>query len=166
MAGLQLMHVIFGGTMSSRLFIAIREREGLAYYVRSSIDAYQDAGIFSVRAGLDRKRLDKAVKILKFEIERFKKEGPTSEEVKRAKEYMRGKLALALEDSFNLAEFYGKQALLYKKVKNPKQRLAEVMKVDKNQIRRIARETLDWQRAGVAAIGPFNSRASVLKYFK
>lgn len=166
MPALQLMHVILGGTMSSRLFIAIREREGLAYYVRSSVDSYKDTGLFSIRSGLDIKRFDKAVSILKTEIERFKKEGPTREEVKRAKDYIKGKLALSLEDSFNLAEFYGKQALLFKSIKTPKQRLAEILKVDEKKIKQVANEVLDWRMASVALIGPFKTKASVLKHFK
>lgn len=165
MPALQLMHVIFGGTMSSRLFIAIREREGLAYYVRSSVDAYADTGMFSVRAGLDISRLDKAVSILKTEIERFKKEGPTAQELKRAKEYMKGKLALALEDSFNLAEFYGKQTLLYKDVKTPKQKLSEIMAVDTDEIKKLANTILDWKKSSVAAIGPYKNKSGILKYF-
>ena len=166
MPALQLMHVIFGGTMSSRLFIAIRERQGLAYYVRSSVDSYEDSGLFTIRSGLDIKRFDKAADILKKEIKRFKKHGPTSEEIKRAQEYIKGKLALSLEDSFNLAEFYGKQALLFKRIKTPKQRLADIMKVDQKKVRQIAGRVLDWDRAGVAVIGPFKTKASVLKYFK
>lgn len=166
MPAMQLMHVILGGTMSSRLFIAIREREGLAYYIRSSVDSYEDTGIFSISSGLDIRRFDKAVSILKKEIERFKKEGPTRGEVKRAKDYIKGKLALSLEDSFNLAEFYGKQALFFKKIKTPKQRLSDILRVDEKRIRQVAVETLDWRKAGVALIGPFKTKTSVLKYFK
>lgn len=162
---LQLVHVVLGATMSSRLFIAIREREGLAYYVRSSVDPYEDTGIFSIRAGLDPSRFAQASGILKNEIAKFKKEGVTREEFKRAKEYIKGKLQLALEDSASQAEFYGKQALLMKKIKTPAQRLAEINRVKRSDIIRVSRKIFDWRRAGIAVIGPYKNTSEILKYF-
>lgn len=162
---MQIMHIILGASMSSRLFIAIRERQGLAYYVRSSVDSYEDTGIFTIKSGLDIKRVDKAVEILKKEIEKFKKEGITAEELKRAKDFAKGKIALALEDSFQLAEFYGRQGLLYKSVKTPREKLAALNRVKAEDVRRLAEKTLDWNRAGVAVIGPFKNKNAILKYF-
>jgi len=165
MPAMQIMHIILGASMSSRLFIAIREREGLAYYVRSSVDPYEDTGIFSIKSGLDIRRFGKAITILKSEIEKLKKDGITGEELKRAKDFAKGKMALGLEDSFNLAEFYGRQALLYNRIRTPRERLAMLNRVTASDVQRLARKTFDWSRAGVAVIGPFINKNSVLKYF-
>jgi predicted Zn-dependent peptidase len=163
---LQLIHVILGANMSSRLFIAIRERQGLAYYVRSSVDSYEDTGIFSIRSGLDRHRLSQAADILKSEINKFKSQGATKEELKKAKEYIKGKLRLGLEDSATQAEYYGKQALLMKQVKTPRQRLTETGRVTSDDIARVSKKIFDWSRAGVAVIGPYRKKSEVLKLFK
>ncbi|MDD4995378.1 MAG: pitrilysin family protein [Patescibacteria group bacterium] len=166
LSALTLGSVILGGTMSSRLFIAIREREGLAYYVNSSVDCYEDAGIFSIRAGLDTSRLVKAASILIAEIEKFKKFGPTAEEVRRAKDTVRGKFELALEDSANQADFYGKQALLMKRIKTPQEKLREIQRVSGADIVRVAARIFDWRRAGIAIIGPYHRPSDITKYFK
>ena len=108
-----LLNVILGGNMSSRMFLRIREARGLCYYVASSTDNYMDTGAVSVRAGVDKSRLDEAITAIKDELLLAAKDGVTDEEVNRAKEFLKGKLALSLEDSEERAHFYGRQQLLY-----------------------------------------------------
>jgi len=162
---LQILNVILGATMSSRLFIAVREREGLAYYVRSAAESYEDTGIFEIRAGLDVARFKKAIEIIKLELEKMVKHGPTQEEVERAKEFVRGKLELSLEDSAQQAEFYAKQMLLMEKIKTPEQRLREVLRVKRADVLRVARKCFNFKKMGVAAIGPFRNKGQIIKYF-
>ncbi|MBU0648677.1 insulinase family protein [Patescibacteria group bacterium] len=162
---LQVLNVIIGATMSSRLFIAVREREGLAYYVRSAVESYEDTGIFEIRAGLDMTRFGKAVEIIKFELGQMVKHGPTREEMARAKEFIRGKLELSLEDSAQQAEFYARQMLLMKKIKTPEQRLGEVLRVRRADVLRAARKCFNFKRMGLAAIGPFRDKNQIIKYF-
>ena len=94
--------------MSSRLFIEVRERKGLAYFVRAGIDVYEDTGSLQVRAGLARGRMEEALATIVKELRKIKK-GVTSEELKRAKENIRGKMAIELEESSEVASFYGRQ---------------------------------------------------------
>ena len=108
-----VLNVILGGNMSSRMFLRIREARGLCYYVASSTDNYMDTGALSVRAGVDQSRLDEAITAIKDELLLAAKDGVTDEEVKRAKEVLKGKLALSLEDSEERSHFYGRQQLLY-----------------------------------------------------
>jgi predicted Zn-dependent peptidase len=108
-----ILSIILGGNMSSRMFLRIRERLGLCYYIHTSTDDYLDTGALSVHAGVDQSRLEEAIKAIKHELLEAGSQGVTEEEVRRAKEYMKGKLTLALEDSEERAHFFGRQQLLY-----------------------------------------------------
>lgn len=162
---LQVTNVVLGACMSSRLFIAIRERQGLAYYVRSQPEAYEDTGTFIIRAGLDIGRLSLAVEILKNEINKIRSQGITDKEIDLAREFIRGKLELELEDSASQAEFYSRQMLLMKEVKTPQERLKEITDVTKDDVLKVAKKALDFKKSGLAVIGPFKNKNEVLKYF-
>lgn len=151
---LNLLSIILGGTMSSRLFTEVRERRGLAYFVKTEIQPYEDTGIFTIRAGLDPKRLNEAVQVISKEIYKIKKEGVTEEELRRAKKTIQGRMALALEDSSALASFYGKQEILEGKIKTPEDKLEEVKKVTVKDVERVAREIFDRSKLSLAIISP------------
>lgn len=153
---LNVLSIILGGTMSSRLFTAVREREGLCYFIRSAASPYQDIGDITIQAGLAKDRLERAMKIIIRELRRMKDRQVTSEELARAKDYVKGKLALSLEDSSHQADWYAKQELLMKKVMTPEQRLARVFRVTKDDVAKVANDVFRSGRASVAAIGPFS----------
>lgn len=164
-AALRLMGLILGGTMSSRLFIEVREKRGLCYTVRAGMDQYEDCGIFSVRAGLDAKRMTLAMKTIVDELKRISKSGVTAAEVKMAKENVHGSMTLRLEDSSDRAEFYARQLLFRGKVESPEQRLKELMKVSAADVQRVAKEYLDFAKLSIAAIGPYATDAEILAHF-
>lgn len=112
-----LLSIILGGNMSSRMFLRIREARGLCYYINSSTDDYLDAGALSVRAGVDKSRLDEAITAITHELNEAAKSGVSDDELQRAKEYLKGKVTLSLEDSEDRAHFYGRQQLLYANTK-------------------------------------------------
>lgn len=152
MPALNLLSVIFGGTMSSRLFIEVRERRGLAYFVRTEADPYEDTGFFGIRAGLDPKRLQEAVRVISKEIFKLKKDGITGGELRRAKKTIEGRMALDLEDSSALAGFFGRQEVLNEKIKTPEEKLAEIKKVTAEDIGNVAKEILNPKKLSVALI--------------
>lgn len=151
---LALLANVLGGTMSSRLWIAVRERRGLAYTVRATADAYQDIGSFSVHAGLDPSRLDEALRTITRELRRVRDRGITAEECSRAKENIEGRIILGLEESSERAEWYGRQALLRKEVLTPEEKIARLMAVERTDVARVARELLRTDRLHLAVIGP------------
>ncbi len=155
---------ILGGTMSSRLFISVRERKGLAYLVRATQSEYEDVGTFMIHSGLDISRLDLAMKTIKQEIRKIKKHGVTAEELRRAKDHVRGRVTLALEDSMRQADFYADQELFQDKILTPKERLAEFDKVTRSQVQKAANEILDEGRLSVAGIGPYRNPKELLKH--
>jgi predicted Zn-dependent peptidase len=155
-AALTVLANILGGTMSSRLFIAVRERRGLAYSVRASTDAYRDVGELVVTAGLDAARIDKAMKVVLRELRRLREHLVTREELERAQDNIEGRLTLAMEDACVRADWYGKQATLRSEIWTPKERIRRIRRVTREQIGRVARQLLHTNRLHLALIGPFD----------
>jgi len=161
----KLLGSILGGTMSSRLFLSVRERKGLAYFIRASQSEYEDVGMFVIQSGLDLSRLDLASQIIFRELRSIKKNGVTAEELKRAKDNLHGRVTLALEDSMHQAEFYAEQDMFLDEIKTPKQRLTEFDKVTRKEVQKVADEIIDFKRLSIAGIGPYKTPASLLKHF-
>jgi predicted Zn-dependent peptidase len=166
LSALSVLGNILGGTMSSRLFISVRERKGLAYFVRAGVDVYEDTGAFVVRAGLTKTRIIEAIKTICDELVRVKKNGVAATELRRAKDNIAGRLALELEDSSDLASFYGKQELYEGKIKTPAEKLAQIEAVTAADVKAVARLVLRKEAASLAVIGPFKDEKKLLRAVK
>ncbi len=162
---LQLMSVILGGNMSSRLFINIRERNGLCYFIRSWNNLYEDIGATIIQAGLDKSRIDFAIKAIRSELEKISF-GVSDEELRRAKEFIAGKLALDLEDSMSIAQYYGNLELINKPLISPKEKLKKIMAVKASEVKSVAQKIFDFNKANLAIIGPFKDEIRFLKLLK
>ncbi|MFH1712984.1 MAG: insulinase family protein, partial [Candidatus Jacksonbacteria bacterium] len=160
---LKLLSIILGGNMSSRLFINIRERQGLCYYISSNVEAYKDCGYLLIKAGVDNNRTLKAVKLILKELRQIRDQGIAKSEFKRAKDFIRGKLALSLETSDELAFWVGGQEMMLSRIKTPEQKLLEFERVNINQIKKIAQEIIQNQRLNLAVIGPYKTRDKFVK---
>lgn len=164
--GLHLLSIILGGNMSSRLFTSVREKNGLAYFIRCYPNFYQDCGNIMVQSGLDNNRTEEALKIILNELRGVKKNGVTEKELKDAKEFMRGKIVLNLEDSSNLAEYFAKQEVLLGEVMTPEQKMEKYDAVAVKDIKRIANKIFQKSKFNLAIIGPFKSELKFLKAVK
>ncbi len=165
---LNLLAVILGGNMSSRLFLEVREKHGLAYSVRSGLDIYEDTGSLIVSAGLDKIRIEKALTLICKELKRIKKD-LNSAEIKRGKEFLAGKTALDLEDSASAAQWYGQQELFTGKMLTPAEKIAKIMAVTKADLVTVAEEVINFNKANLAIIGPFKDQKpfeKIIKSFK
>jgi len=152
-AAASVLNTILGGSMSSRLFIQIRERRGLAYMVRSGAEQFRDTGYLYVRAGLEAKNINKAIKVIRQEIEKIIEKGVSVRELKNAKTHIRGALTLALEDSSAQANWYAKQVLFQKKVVAPEKKLEKIDRVTRKDVQDLARRVYKFNRMRVAVIG-------------
>ena len=112
--------------MTSRLFQRIREEEGLAYSVYSSLASYKDIGLFSIYAGLKAENLKKTEKIIFEETEKLLKDGLTEEEILRAKKQIAGSLILSGESVSSHMSTMGKGILLNGRVKSEDEILKKV----------------------------------------
>lgn len=159
---LSVMNTILGGSMSSRLFIRIRERLGLAYMVRSGDEHFHDVGYSYIRAGLDAKNINKAIAAIKQEIEKMVQKGATSRELKDAKTHIHGSIVLSLEDSSSQANWFAREAVLSKHIETPEEALNKVQAVSAEDIKRVAREVFDWKKMRVAVIGKVKAEDIIL----
>lgn len=149
----KLLSIILGGNMSSRMWLNIREEKGLCYYISTETDSYLDAGCLSTRAGVDQSRLHEAITLMLHEYAECRKKGITGEELSRAKEFLKGKITLSLEDSEELAHFYGKQQLLYPKVRSIEEYFTEIDRVTGQQVNALAKRLLKPEEMRLVVIG-------------
>ncbi len=155
---LALLAIILGGNMSSRLFVNIREKKGLAYFVSCQAETYEDIGNLMIRSGLDKSRIEEALKSIVFELKRIKNKGVSKSELKNAKEYIRGKTTLKLEDSSSLAGWFASQELLDKEVLTPEEKFAKIDRVRLKDIKRAARDIIKENMLKAVIIGPFTDQ--------
>jgi predicted Zn-dependent peptidase len=163
---LNLLSIILGGNMSSRLFVSVREKRGLCYFVRCYPNYYQDAGNIVIQSGLDKSRIEEAIKVIQQEINKIKTKGVTAKELEDSKAFLRGKTILSLENSSSLAEYYAKQELLVGKILTPEQRTKQFDKITVADIKSVANEIFQDNLINLALIGPFKSKEKFEKIFK
>ena len=158
---LSVLAAILGGGMSSRLFHEVREKRGLGYYVRSSTDEYTDAGTLVSMAGIDPKRIDEALKVMLEEYSKISqgKMELKAEELKKAKEFLKGHLVLDLEDSRSVAVYYAVQELLEERIENPDEVIAKIDKVTSEDVQAVGQEFFKNQGLNLALIGKLSPSA-------
>lgn len=163
---LNLLSVILGGNTSSKLFMEIREKLGLAYYVYSWGDQYLDCGYLGMAAGVPHIKLPEVVKKI-TEICASIKDGAISEDdIKFAKSYVRGQMALKFETSDEIAGFVSGQELFYNKVIQPDDIFEKIEKVSKKDILAAAKELFVPERANLTAIGKHETGAKTENFYK
>ena len=161
-----ILGIILGGMMSSRLFMEVRERLGLAYYVKTEVSANPDTGFLMTRAGVDNKNVEKAIITIIKEYKKISQKAVPIPELKKAKEYIKGKLALILEPSDALASFYGEQELLKKEILTPKEIYAKIDEVSSRDILAVAKDIFQSKKLNLALIGPFKDKNKFQKLLK
>jgi predicted Zn-dependent peptidase len=142
------------------MFMEVREQKGLCYSISTSTDFYSDAGCISTHAGVDLKRVPQAIEAIMVEYGRIAREGPTAEEVTKAKNYLKGKLTLRFEDSEELASYYGTQSILLNRLRSVDAAFAKVDAVTRDEIHLAAQTLFQPEYCRLAAIGPFDGRQS------
>ncbi len=151
----RLLNTILGEGMRSRLFQEVRERLGLAYTVESYTTTLQDTGALGIYAGVSVERTAQAIRAILAELERMRQEPVPEDELAKAKEFVRGRLALSLEDSFSQAAWYARQELMGPEVLEPEEVVAHNEAVQAADIQRIAGFVFQPNRLNLAVVGPF-----------
>jgi predicted Zn-dependent peptidase len=152
---LQLVATILGTGMSSRLFTEVRERRGLAYYVYATNHSYVDAGALFSQAGVDVNRVDDAVETIARELRRIADEPVGSEELDKAKNLVKGRLALQLEAPQGLILFGLRREVLEGRVPEPQEIVDAVNAVTAEDVQRVATDVIGRNGLNLALIGPF-----------
>ena len=154
---LSLLHVLLGDGMSSRLFLEVRERQGLAYDVGTAPIHFHDTGAFVVSAGVEPRRTEAAVKAILTELARIRDVPVSEDELHRAKEYAKGRLALRLEDTGSIAGWLGGQESLLGEIRELDDTMARYDAVAAEDIQRVARAIFTDRSLRLAVIGPNKS---------
>ncbi|HPH78814.1 MAG TPA: pitrilysin family protein [bacterium] len=162
----QVLSVILGQGMSSRLFINVRERKGLAYSIHANTDHYTDVGNLMVKTGTDIDSVYDALKLILKEFSRLKKEPVEAVELKKAKEYWKGRMILSLEQPETIANIIGMQELIYDKVLTPDEMIKAIEKVSAKDIMRVANDIFANDKLNLAVVGPFGDDEKFRKILK
>lgn len=161
-----ILGTILGGGMSSRLFVNVREKRGLAYYVNAAYGAYLDTGTLAVAAGVDLKRIQEALRVILAELAKITRKKVPQRELKKAKEYIKGRTILSWEDSRTVAYEYGSDEILEGRVRSLNEVLAEIDAVAAQDIQRMAQFLFSTNRLNLAVIGPFKDEGKFAKILK
>ena len=140
--------------MSSRLFIEIREKRGLAYSISCSSKILQDTGLFLIRAGVDNQKIVETLSLILKELNKITRHGVGLSEFKRGREYLLGQLQLSLEDTMEHMLWVGESVMTKNKVKTMKGILKEFNRIKPADIKRVAGEILNPKRYRLAIVGP------------
>jgi len=148
-----IMNVVLGGGMSSRLFLEVRERKGLAYDIHSYTEHFASSGSVIIYAGVEPARLNECIRAVVMELGRIR-EGARPEELARAKELSKGRLELRLEDTQNAAMWYAYQQLLNGEILPVEEVCARIDTVTSAEIEQLAAQLLSTSQLNVAVVGP------------
>jgi predicted Zn-dependent peptidase len=151
-----LLNLILGGGMSSRLFQNIREQQGLAYAIFSELSPYSDSGVLSVYAGTSRESVAKLIRSVVEEFRRIKLEPVSAEELRRAKDHMKGSLMLSLESTSARMSNLARQEMYFKRFFSLDEMLAAIEAVTREEVLAIAREFFDLEQMAVTVLGNLN----------
>ena len=154
----EILAVILGGNMSSRLFMEVREKRGLAYYIHTSVEDYTDSGYLMTQAGVPNNKAARAIKVVLQEYQKIKEKGVSEAELKKAKDYLKGVSSLSLEASDAQAMFLAGQELLENKILTLEEKCAKINQVKASQVKDLAAEIFQPRRLNLALIGPHQEK--------
>jgi predicted Zn-dependent peptidase len=158
---LDLLSVLFGESMSSRLFMELRERQGLCYDVNSYVSHFLDAGSFGVYAAVDPTNGPRAVGALVGELRRLA-EGVPEDELHKARELAKGRLLLRMEDTRSVSGWLGGQEILTAEIKSPEDVVALLDAVTPADVSRVVATILHHDALNLAVVGPHRSERRFL----
>lgn len=159
---LNLLDTILGEGMSSRLFLQVRERQGLAYSVHSYTSQYHDVGSTIVYAGVDPERIDKSIQAVLNELKKMTEDPVPPQELVKAKEYSKGRMLLSLEDTRGVATWGGGQELLLGKILTPEKVTEIIDSITADDIMRLARRLFVEGKLNLAVVGPYRDEERFL----
>src|SRR4029077_20231985 len=155
---LYLLNDIMGGSMSSRLFQEVRERQGLVYSVHSGAQQFRDTGVLYLYAGTEAGNFGKVLKAFLHEVRALKKDGVTADELRRAKDHLKGNLMLSLESSSSRMNRLARQELRFGTFHSIEDLLGEVDAVRPEEVEALIHRVLDEEQMALVTLGPVDKR--------
>jgi predicted Zn-dependent peptidase len=155
---LDVLNTVLGEGMSSRLFLEIREKRALAYDVHSYVNRFVDTGSVVVGASVEPKKAAETIRVVHEELQGARKRIP-EDELTKAREYMKGRLQLRMEDTGAVAAWLGRQELLKKQILTVDEVLQILDAVTAADLERVAHDLFKPESLNLAVVGPFKSAA-------
>jgi len=154
--GIAVLNNMLGGGMSSRLFQNIREKRGLAYAVFSEITPYSDAGMLTVYAGTAKETVGQVLDLTIAEFRSMKESPVTEEELRRAKNHLKGSLMLSLESTSSRMSNLARQELYFGKFYSLDEILDSIEAVTREDVQTLAKEFFRPEQISATVLGPVN----------
>jgi predicted Zn-dependent peptidase len=151
-AALAIYSTLLGGSMGSRLFDEIREKRGLCYSVYAINHSFADVPILQLGSGLDSAKCIEAYTRMREIVDELRDEGPTEEEVQRARAYAAGRLVLSFENSGAVARYAANQKIVFDESIDPDEAIAALDAVTFDEVREVAEGVAD--KLAIACVGP------------
>jgi len=148
-----VLNTILGGGMSSRLFQNIREKQGLVYAVFSELNPYRDAGLLTIYAGMAIETAGRVVRSITGEFRSLKQEPITDEELRRAKDHLKGSLMLSLESTSARMSNLARQEIYFGRFATLDEIIAAIEAVTREEVQQLAQEFFRPERIGVTVLG-------------
>jgi len=159
---LQMLSAVLGSGMSSRLFLEVRERRGLAYYVHGMNHSYTDAGSLLAQAGVDLTRIDEAITVIAEQFARMADETVGSDELEKSRSLIKGRFVLRTEGPQGLIMYGLNREVLEGKTLEPAELLAKIDAISAEDVQRVARDLIAKDKLRLAVIGPFDDEERFL----
>ena len=161
-----LLSAILGGSMSSRLWLRLREQHGLGYAVHAYPNFFVDEGYFVTYAGVDLKRIDLAIQLILEEYQLISKKLVSEKELTKNKEMIKGQMLMAMENSGFWSSWMGERELLYGKIPSPEEEIAKLEAVKPRDIQKLAARLFKRSKLHLAVIGPYRDKGHFAKLVK
>ena len=149
-----ILNAILGGGMSSRLFQNIREKQGLVYAVFSELNLYHDAGCLEIYAGCSPQSTRKVIDSIMHEFRALKGEPVAPDELRRAKDHLKGSLMLSLESTSSRMANLARQHIFFSKFFTLDELLHSIESVTAEQVHRVSNDFFDPDRIALTLHGP------------
>ena len=153
-----LLNDVIGGSMSSRLFQEVRERQGLVYSIHSGVQSFCDTGTLYLYAATEAQNFSKVLKSTLKELRELKKSGVTAEELRRAKDHLKGSLMLSLESTSSRMNRLAKHELQLGSFLTMDAMLAAIDGVKYEEVQALISELVDEERLALTTLGPLDRR--------
>jgi predicted Zn-dependent peptidase len=161
---LKVISTILGENMSSRLFKSVREERGYAYSISTGIDRYLDAGAFHVTAGIVTEKTIPAIRLILRDMSRITRSRVPKRELDRAKEFIRGSLAMSSEQTMSRMHWLGDNLRMWNRVTDIDRMVEAVMSVTAEKVRQVAASLFRSDRLNLALIGNPAQDEMIAKY--
>lgn len=162
---LRVLNTVLGDGMSSRLFLELRENEGLVYTVNSEVSAFRDTGALFIYCATQPKNVYRSIELILKEMEKVSL-GVTVKEIQKAKEQIKGRILLRMEDTLNTALWIGSQELLRNCILTPDEVTAEIDKVTPDDIVELMESIFVREKICLGVVGPYKSTSRFEKLFR